>query len=182
MLLLTKMLGTIIKSGLSMALPWWVKPLAVTFVIVSWSGFCYVKGIQRVEARWEAEQLASKLTQAIEYKRVETVLERVVYQYVPQIRVIEKQGREIVKKVPVYVPQEASDRCVINNGFVWLHEKARSGLSIPHDPARIADPAPGIGLADVGKTITVNYTKFRKMKTQCQALLEIVSSLPQEKR
>lgn len=165
-----------------MALPAWVKPVGIILVIVSWSGFCFVKGMSHVQNNWDAQEKTRKLTERVEFMRVEKVVEHVKYTIVPQIQIVEKQGRDIIKKVPVYVPQEAADRCVINNGFVWLHEAARSGLQIPYDSGRVTDAAPGIGLADVGRTITVNYTKFRTMKLQCQGLLEIVKSLPQEKQ
>lgn len=175
------LLGNLAGSAISAALPFWVKPLLLFLAIAAWSGTCYVKGMQHVQKRWDHEQAVNQLTQAVEFKRVETIVDRVVYQIVPQIRVVEKQGREIIKKVPVYVPQEAADRCVINNGFVWLLEEARSGVQIPYDPARIVDAAPGIGLADVGKIVSGNYNKFRRMRLQCQGLLEIVKSLPQRK-
>lgn len=180
-MLRTVPISKLATSLFSLALPAWVKPVGIILVIVSWSGFCYVKGMSHVQNNWDTQEKVRKLAERVEFMRVEKVVEHVKYTIVPQIRVVEKQGREIIQKVPVYVPQEAADRCVINNGFVWLLEEARSGVQIPYDPARIVDAAPGIGLADVGKIVSGNYNKFRRMRLQCQGLLEIVKSLPQRK-
>jgi len=135
-----------------------------------------------VQEKWDQEQAANKLAQAVEYVRVETIVDHVKYQIVPQIQIVEREAKTIVKKVNVYVPETAAAQCIINNGFVWLHEEARSGVQVPYDPARIAEAASGVGLVDVAKTVATNYGKFRTMKLQCQGLLEIVKSLPQEKR
>lgn len=174
------MLSRLVSLG-AKALPAWVMPCAIAILFVTWSTFCFVKGMARVQEKWDQEQLVNKLTAAVEYQRVETVVERVRYEIVPQIRVVEKQAKTIVKKVPVYVPQEADSNCTVNNGFVWLHEEARSGVHVPHDSARIVDAAPGVGLADVATVVASNYGKFRTMKLQCQGLLDIVKSLPQRK-
>lgn len=175
------MLPAIFKLLQPLAWPAWVKPALYLALFVAYSATCFVKGMQYTDGRWEAETAAAKLVQATEFVRVESVIERVKYQIVPQIQVVEKQAKTIVKKVPVYVPETASAQCIINRGFVWLHEEARSGVHIPYDPERIADAAPGIGLADVARTVATNYGKFRTMKLQCQGLLDIVKSLPQGK-
>lgn len=171
-----------IKQLLGMALPPWVGPVAIVAGIAIFGGTCYIKGMAAVQEKWDTEAQVRKLTETIEYRRVETVIDRVMYQVVPQIRVVEKQGKDIVKKVHVYVPQEADNNCVINDGFVRLHEAARSGVQLPEDSAGTTDAASGVRLSDVGRVITINYTKFRKMKLQCQGLLDIVNSLPQETR
>ena len=112
------MIKTLLSLG-SKALPVWVMPCAIAILFLTWSTFCFVKGMARVQEKWDQEQLVNKLTQAIEFRRVETVVERVKYQIVPQIQIVEREAKTIVKKVNVYVPETAAAQCIINNGFVF---------------------------------------------------------------
>ncbi len=73
--------------------------------------------------------------------------------------VIRWRTQTLIREVPVYVTQEADDRCIVPAGFVRLHDLAAAG---PHAPvpesARGADDAPsGVALSAVAETVTGNY-------------------------
>lgn len=75
-----------------------------------------------------AKQLETKqLRQAFEQgQALGTVRDRVVTEYVDRIEVIEKQGKTIIQRVPVYVTPDDDSRCAVPAGFVRLHDAAAS--------------------------------------------------------
>jgi len=88
----------------------------------------------------QARQLeASQLRQAFEQgQALGTVRDRVVTEYVDRVEVIEKQGKTIIQRVPVYVTPDDDSRCAVPAGFVRLHDAA----------ARAEDLGAGPGAAD----------------------------------
>lgn len=87
-----------------------------------------------------AKQLETKqLRQAFERgQALGTVRDRVVTEYVDRVEVIEKQGKTIIQRVPVYVTPDDDSRCAVPSGFVRLHDAA----------ARAEDLGAGPGAAD----------------------------------
>jgi len=87
-----------------------------------------------------AKQLETKqLRQAFEQgQALGTVRDRVVTEYVDRVQVIEKQGKTIIQRVPVYVTPDDDSRCAVPAGFVRLHDAA----------ARAEDLGAGPGAAD----------------------------------
>lgn len=87
-----------------------------------------------------AKQLETKqLRQAFEQgQALGTVRDRVVTEYVDRVEVIEKQGKTIIQRVPVYVTPDDDSRCAVPAGFVRLHDAA----------ARAEDLGAGPGAAD----------------------------------
>ncbi|MEQ1005071.1 hypothetical protein ABLT12_28650 [Pseudomonas aeruginosa] len=87
-----------------------------------------------------AKQLETKqLRKAFEQgQALGTVRDRVVTEYVDRVEVIEKQGKTIIQRVPVYVTPDDDSRCAVPAGFVRLHDAA----------ARAEDLGAGPGAAD----------------------------------
>lgn len=84
------------------------------------------------------------------------IVEKLRTVYLPQEAKIKTVTQTIIKEVPVYVTKQDDARCVINNGFVRLHDAEAKG-ELPGGPAGTdADPS-GIGLSEVAKTVTRNY-------------------------
>ena len=82
---------------------------------------------------------AEQLRQAFEHgQALGTVRDRVVTEYVDRVEVIEKQGKTIIQRVPVYVTPDDDSRCAVPAGFVRLHDAA----------ARAEDLGAGPGAAD----------------------------------
>jgi len=90
-----------------------------------------------------AKQLETKqLRQAFEQgQALGTVRDRVVTEYVDRVEVIEKQGKTIIQRVPVYVTPDDDARCAVPDGFIRLHDAAARAEDIGAGPA--AADAPG---------------------------------------
>lgn len=147
--------------------------------ITAWSGFCYVRGMQRVEADWEAAKQADRLTAQVEFLRIEKVINHVSYQYLPQVYAHKERTKTIIKRVPEYIPIAADAACRVPYGFAWLYNAAADGVQIPDHPG--VDPATdsGIRLSEVAATTVGNFGKYHAVKAQCEAAIAILRELPQ---
>lgn len=76
--------------------------------------------------------------------------------YLPQEVKIKTVTQTIVKEVPVYVTKQDDSRCVINRGFVRLHDSAAKG-ELPPGPAGDDGEPSGAQLSTVSSTTTGNY-------------------------
>lgn len=90
-----------------------------------------------------AKQLETKqLRQAFEQgQALGTVRDRVVTEYVDRVQVIEKQGKTIIQRVPVYVTPDDDARCAVPDGFIRLHDAAAGAEDLGAGPG--AADAPG---------------------------------------
>lgn len=99
-----------------------------------------------------------------------TVRDNVVTEYVDRVQVIKERGATIIKEVPVYVSAQADAACIVNAGFVRVHDASARSLPAP-EPSGAADEAPsGIALSTVAATTASNYT-------DCNANAEQLSKL-----
>jgi hypothetical protein len=91
-----------------------------------------------------AKQLETKqLRQAFEQgQALGTVRDLVVTEYVDRVEVIEKQGKTIIQRVPVYVTPDDDSRCAVPAGFVRLHDAAARAEDIGAGPGAADAPAP----------------------------------------
>lgn len=74
-----------------------------------------------------------------------------------------------IREVRVLVPPKADAACVINAGFVQLHDNAARAPAAPAlpDPATEPTDSPsGIALSDVGETVTANYGTYYQVRAQ----------------
>ncbi len=74
-----------------------------------------------------------------------------------------------IKEVRVLVPPKADAACVINTGFVQLHDSAAGEPSAPALPDATGQPIDGpstIALSDVAATVTANYGTYYQVRTQ----------------
>ena len=141
----------------------------ILFALVVWQmGY---KAAQRDAKELEAKQLGQAFEQGREFG---TVRDRVVTEYVDRVQVIKERGATIIKEVPVYVSAKADAACIVNAGFVRLHDAGAKSLPAP-DPAGYADEASsGIALSTVAATTVENYTSCNanaEQLTMLQALL-----------
>lgn len=84
------------------------------------------------------------------------IIERLRTIYLPAEAKIKTVTRTIVKEVPVYVTKQDDARCVINNGFVRLHDSAAKG-ELPGGTAGTDGEPSGTQLSAVAETVTSNY-------------------------
>lgn len=134
----------------------------------------YRLGVDHEQGKAQALE-RSQLRQAFEQgQALGTVRDRVVTEYVDRVQVIEKQGKTIIERVPVYVSEKADRACVVPAGFVRLHDAAAHALPAP-EPAGAADEAPtGVGLSAVASTTAGNYAKCNANAEQLKSLQELL--------
>jgi hypothetical protein len=82
------------------------------------------------------------------------------------VQQIQSATQTLIMKVPVYVTQKASARCVINRGFVRLHDGAVAGSAIPLAPGQSDDDPARVDLPAVGATIAANYGTYAVVRQQ----------------
>lgn len=157
-------------------IPWPYRWLAVAALAVVLIGFGWVKGVEHVQAKWDAAVRQETLHAAtVRQKQAEATV-KVVTKYVDRVRVVREEGDTIIKEVPVYVPVQADAACTINRGFVRLHDAAAAG-ELP-EPAGDADaPAAGIALSAVAGTVAVNYQTCHENAEQLRALQAWVKAM-----
>ncbi len=113
-----------------------------------------------------AEQAAAE--DELEDKQDE-VTKEVVIEYVDRIVEIEKQGRTIIKEVPVYVTVVDDSKCTINSGFVRLWNDANQGEV--SESSTGADAAPsGVVLSEVATQKATEAAICRKNEQQVISL------------
>lgn len=145
---------------LSFALKYW-KPLAVVAVALALLAIGWSSGAAHVQDKWDAEKQAQALAAAQTGQHQAEATVQVVTEYVDKIKVVRERGATIIKEVPVYVNAQADADCIINAGFVRLHDAA-AGNTIP-GPSRVADAAPsGVALSTVATTVADNYQGCRE--------------------
>jgi hypothetical protein len=137
--------------------------------------FTFYGGKYTQEQSYKIEN-AELIAKVAEYKtesgKVTTVVET---KYVDKVRVIEKikiQYKDVY--VDKFITKEDDDRCVINNGFVVLHNQAASG-NLPGTPSVIDATATKVKLSDVGKVVTGNYLTYNQVAEQLLSLQEWVT-------
>ena len=132
-------------------------------------GLGWFEGAAHVQAKWDADVVKQSLTVA----RVETAQAQasvqVVTKYVDRVKIVRQAGETIIKEVPVYVPAQADAACLVNRGFVRLHDAAAHGV-VP-ESAGDSDAAPaGVALSAVAGAVAENYTACRANAEQLSAL------------
>lgn len=121
-------------------------------------------------AQAEAKE-ADRLSAALGQKRV-VITEKVVTKYVDRIKVIEREGAEVIRYVDRLIPAATPD---LPGGWRVLHDAAASGR-FPESPGGLdasgADPVP---VAAAAETLAANYQACRANAEQLTALQEWVS-------
>lgn len=155
-------------SILSFALKYW-KPLAVIILAALIYSAGWFEGTAHVQDQWNAEKQAQALAVARQAEHQAEAAVQVVTEYVDKIKVVRERGATIIKEVPVYVPAQADADCLINAGFVRLHDAA-AGNAISLSPGA-ADAAPsGVALSTVAETVADNYQRCHENAEQLIAL------------
>jgi len=153
---------------LSIALKYW-KPLAVVVVAFALIAIGWFGGAAHVQDQWDAEKQALALSASETGRHQAEATIKVVTEYVDKIKVVRERGATIIKEVPVYVTTQADADCLINAGFVRLHDAA-AGNAVSLSPGP-ADAAPsGVALSTVAGTVADNYQRCHENAAQLIAL------------
>lgn len=153
---------------LSFARKYW-KLLAVVAVALALLAIGWSSGAAHVQDKWDAEKQAQALAAAQTGQHQAEATVQVVTEYVDKIKVVRERGATIIKEVPVYVNAQADAGCIINAGFVRLHDAA-AGNAISLSPGP-ADATPsGVALSTVAGTVADNYQRCHENAEQLIAL------------
>jgi len=83
-----------------------------------------------------------------------------------------------IREIPVYVSPKADAACVVNTGFVLMHDAAARGdkpaSAISAGGPGALDTPSAVRLSDVEATVTVNYGKYRQIANELSKLQEWV--------
>ena len=99
------------------------------------------------------------------------VTHEVITQYVDRVKIVEGKTHEIIKKVPVYITKESDDKCIVNNGFVSLHDYAAKN-ELSDSTENINEGASNVKLSTIADTISQNYGTYYQVVEQLQSLQE----------
>lgn len=150
-------------------LPGWAKWAACAALVAVVAGSGWLRGAAHVQAKWDAERAEAALVTLDLVRRQSSRTVEEVIKYVDRVQVVRARAETIIKEVPVYVPVQADTDCVINRGFVRLHDAAaRNDL-----PGAAGDPdaAPsGVALSTVAATVADNYGTCHTIREQLTAL------------
>lgn len=109
------------------------------------------------------ENLRAELEAAVRNQRTVTT-------YTDNVAGIHAVGETIIKKVPVYVTQEAVNRCPVPAGLIGVHNAAAENVSDVQGAGDPDAPAEGIGLDRVAETVAANYTICHENAEQLKSL------------
>lgn len=124
-------------------------------------------------SNFEADQLRLVAQIKTLEKQAAEASATVVTKYVDRVKIVRQKGKEIIKEVPVYVTKEADANCTIPDGWVYIHDKAASGLSetrVPKAPGNPNEASTGVTLSSAAETITLNYLQYHALVEQLTAL------------
>lgn len=128
----------------------WIAAAVAAFLALWWFGqYEFSKGR---EAEKQAGIAAAVHINAGQVK----IVERLRTVYLPAEAKIKTVTQTTIKEVPIYVTKRDDAACVINNGFVRLHDAAAKG-ELPSGPAGTDGEPSGTQLSTVAETVTGNY-------------------------
>ena len=143
--------------------------LAVLAVVVGVFTYGLNKGMSRVQAAWDADKVRVEALLATERTRQAVVIVETVTKFVDRVRIVKEKANITTKEVPVYVTSQADADCVINNGFVRLHDAASAG-TLPPGPSDTDAAAAAVALSTVAETVAANYGACHENAEQLIAL------------
>lgn len=137
--------------------------LVLAVILSFYLAFTFGKTEERKE--WEEKYAkASAEIQVLEAKAA-IINEVVVTKYVDKIRYVEKVKVQTVKE---FITAEADKSCVINKGFVNVHDAAAGAIVLVTSETD-KDPSP-VKLSNVAEVVVDNYAEYNKAKAQLESL------------
>lgn len=125
----------------------------------------YFMGMKTERTGWELKMSEAQLEIAALQALSGTVNERIITEFIPKIKYIDKIQTQVVTE---FITVESDKKCEINNGFVRLHDSVVKQKSIQPDPSDSLPSA--IKLSDVGETVKFNYQTCYRNAEQLRAL------------
>lgn len=156
----------------SIKIPWQVWACSGVVLVLGLCGWkLYDLGQDHKQAEWAASIERGKAAVEELKKKQTIVTTRVETKYVDRIKVIHEKGKDIVKRVEVFVPVGS---CDLPGGFRLLHDSAAAN-TVP-DSSEIANALP-VPAQTVASTVAENYTTCNQWREQLIGLQEWVTEI-----
>lgn len=160
--------------SLADVIPWYYRWLAIALLILGTIAFGFVKGMKHVQDKWDSSVQKENLLVTQKVIKQGEITTKVLTQYVDRVRIVKEKGEEITKNVPIYVNTKNDADCVINHGFIVLHDSAANQNPVP-DSTGISNDSPSeLKLSTVLTTITENYAIAIENSERLKALQQWV--------
>lgn len=148
----------------------WLAAIAAALAAV-W--FVYHRGELHERSKWEAVQAANNLHAAQVGQRRAEVTTTVLTRYIDRVRTVRVKSETITREVPIYVTKTDDSRCVVNAGFVRLHNAAAAN-ELPSSASGANEAPTSVALSTVAETLAGNYGICHENAAQLEALQEWV--------
>lgn len=137
------------------ALPWYVRIGFIGMALLMVFGLGVRSG-ERHEGQKHLDYIAAQATASIKLmQRQQIVVTKTEIKYRDRIKTIYLNGEDIEKSVKDFISPVADARCIVNTGFVRIHDSAWTNT--PPGPATDSDDGPGgISLVEVGGATAYN--------------------------
>jgi len=135
---------------------WAIKLCGIVAVVTCLFVAGWNVGADNVQKKWDDEHDALALAAANQKAEQTEVTNDQTTKYVERVEYVRGKTKIIIKEVPVYVTKAADADCVVNTGFVMLHNSAATN-EIPNSPAAVNETPSGIALSAVAATVVENY-------------------------
>ena len=146
--------------------------LAVKFISTGACAFgLFMIGAISNEDIWQLKVKEMETAIAKQELAAAEVTHEVITQYVDRVKIVEGKTHEIIKKVPVYITKESDDKCIVNNGFVSLHDYAAKN-ELSDSTGNINEGASNVKLSTIADTISQNYGTYYQVVEQLKSLQE----------
>lgn len=144
--------------------------LALKFISTGACAFgLFVIGAISNEDIWQLKVKEMETAIAKQELAAAELTHEVITQYVDRVKIVEGKTHEIIKKVPVYITKESDAKCIINNGFVSLHDHA-SKNEVPDSTGTINENPSDVKLSTVAETVSENYGTYYQVVEQLKSL------------
>lgn len=81
-------------------------------------------GFKQCKKDWDLQVAEQKLEIEKLKLQSEEITSKTITKYIDRIKIVEKNGENIVKEVPVYITKADNDNCVLSNSVRLLHDAA----------------------------------------------------------
>ena len=132
----------------------------------------FMAGASSNESHWVEKVNQMEVKVAKQEVAAAELTTEVITKYVDRVKIVEGKTREIIKKVPVYITKESDDKCVINNGFVSLHNSSASNNEISNTTGSSNEESTDVKLSTIATTVSENYGTYYQVVEQLKSLQE----------
>lgn len=137
----------------------------VTYKVMDWKHDAEL--LREVKVAQQLERGLVKIVTKIEKKYIDRVVE------------IETKGITITNEVPVYVTKNDDSACVLNRGYVRVHDAAATNTH--PGPATESDRAPaGVDLSRAANVQTRNYQAYHVVAAQLAGCIEAYNEVKEK--